>query len=178
MHAIPSLIPCIGCGALVPDIEGPSFRYPESGSPGCWVIYDEILAREYQDFGYAAVHQLSVDTAASPYAVQHPGRRTPQTIQSVNVHLISLCLVLERGCDAARATQIMDRAVRRFKGQFAWLEPPASRGALTVLDVVRAGDAEEHQRQVRRWAESAWEAWSFHHATIHAWVGRLEKEQR
>lgn len=94
------------------------------------------------------------------------------------MHLISLCLVLERGYDAARATQILDQAVRRFKGQFAWLEPPASRGALTVLDVVRAGDAEEHQRRVRRWAESVWEAWFPHHAAIHAWVGRLEKERR
>jgi hypothetical protein len=27
------LIPCIGCGALVPDIDGPNFRYPDAASP-------------------------------------------------------------------------------------------------------------------------------------------------
>jgi hypothetical protein len=168
------LIPCIGCGALVPDIDGPAFRYPESGSPGCWAIYTEILARQYQGFDDATSHKLSVDA----YAVQHPGRRTPQTVQSVNVHLISLSLFLERGYDSARSNQMMDQAIRRFKGQFSWLEPPASRGALTVLDVVWAGDAEDHQPRVRRWAESAWEAWSPHHAAIHAWVHKLEEEKR
>jgi hypothetical protein len=48
---------------------------------------------EYGPLDYPDVHRLTVDT----YAVQHPGRPTPQTIQSVTVHLISLSCVLERG---------------------------------------------------------------------------------
>jgi hypothetical protein len=40
------LIPCTGCGAMVPDIEGPTHRYI-GASPGCWQIYSEMQARGY-----------------------------------------------------------------------------------------------------------------------------------
>jgi hypothetical protein len=70
---------------LVPDVEGPVHRYLES-SPGCWRLYGEVLAREYSDLAFWAAHRLTVDS----YAVQHPGRSSPQTIQSVCVHLLSL----------------------------------------------------------------------------------------
>jgi hypothetical protein len=164
------LIPCIGCGALVPDVNGPTFRYRGAASPGCWAVYGEILARECGEFRDPAIHWLTVDT----YAAQHPGTPTPQTIQSVTVHLISLGLVLERGADPARATDMMRRAIARFKGDFTWLEPPASRGGATVLDVVQAGDLAGHVECVDRWADSVWRAWSGHHNVIRRWLDRLE----
>lgn len=90
---------CFSCGALVPQTAGPTHRYMES-SPGCWSVYGEVLVREYTDALYASLHRLTVDA----YAVQHPGRPSPQSIQSVAVHLISLCLILDRGgAPAARA---------------------------------------------------------------------------
>ena len=61
-------------------------------SPSCWAAYGEVLAREYNDPAFMAAHRLTVDA----YAVQHPGRPSPQSIQSVALHLISLCLVLEQ----------------------------------------------------------------------------------
>jgi hypothetical protein len=63
-------IPCIGCHALFPDVDGPVHRYMES-SPGCWASYGEVLVREYTEPSYFGVHRLTVDA----YAVQHPGVR-------------------------------------------------------------------------------------------------------
>lgn len=165
-----SLIPCIGCGALVADVDGPTYRYPDAASPGCWAVYGEVLAREYGEFRYPSAHRLAVDA----YAVQHPGRPTPQTVQSVTVHLISLCAVLERGYDVSRATELMRRAIARYKGRFVWLERPASLGSVTVLDVAQATSLAEHVRCVEGWARVAWTAWSAHHRAIHRWVDRLE----
>lgn len=157
---------CPGCGGLFDDIPGPTHRYLES-SPGCWAVYGEVLAREYSDPKYYAVHRLSVDA----YAVQHPGRPAPQTIQSVAVHLISLCLVLELGVNIKRATLAMKSAVEH-KDSYAWLTPPESMGSVTVADVHQAKDAKEHIRLVRTWATSAWTAWSLHRATIESWLPR------
>ena len=65
-------IACTGCGALVPDTPGPTHRYI-GASPQCWALFGEVLAREYSDFRYASVHQLTVDS----YAAQHPGTPSP-----------------------------------------------------------------------------------------------------
>jgi hypothetical protein len=165
-----TLIPCIGCGALVPDTDGPTFRYPDTASPGCWAVFGEILARDYGEFRHRPVHHLAVDA----YAVQHPGRPTPHTIQSVTVHLISLCAVLERGYASGGATWLMRRAIGRFKGDFVWLEPPTPAGEITVLEVVGASDLSEHVRRTTRWTDSVWKAWAGHHDAVRCWVNRLE----
>lgn len=160
-------IPCIGCGGLVPVIEGPVHRYLES-SPGCWRLYGEVLAREYSDLAFWAVHRLTVDS----YAVQHPGRPSPQTVQSVCVHLVSLHLVLERGADPAYATRAMQAMVRQ-KDRFAWLTPPTSLGGITIVEVAAASTAAEHGQSVRAWAESAWSAWAPHHEVVRGWASSL-----
>ncbi len=72
----------VGCGARVPDIAGPVHRYMES-LPGCWAAYGEIIAREYGDIAFATAHSLTVDS----YAIQHPGQPSPQSVQSVGLHL-------------------------------------------------------------------------------------------
>jgi hypothetical protein len=159
------LIPCPGCGGLFPETEGPTHRYMES-SPGCWAAYGEILAREYNGPAkYGPVLRLSVDA----FAVQHPGRPSPQAIQSVAIHLIRLCLLLERKMPVEKANEIMLAATKR-KADFFWLDPPDSLGEITVADIHRAGTVEEHMRLVRDWAEGAWRAWQPHHEQIRAWL--------
>lgn len=157
-------INCMGCGGSFADSVGPTHRYLES-SPGCWAVFGEVLAREYSEPAYLRVHRLTVDA----YAVQHPGQPSPQCIQSVAVHLISLCLVLEHGIEMARATSAIQAAVEH-KERYIWLTPPPSLGSITVADIHRAQDAAEHEKLVRAWAESAWTAWSPHHATIQNWL--------
>ena len=48
---------------------------------------------------------------------------------------------------------------------FDWLDPPASLGSVTLMDVLAEPDA-DGAAAVRRWAESVWAAWSPHHAAI------------
>src|SRR5580692_5527408 len=110
---------CIGCGALLPETGGPTHRYMTS-SPACWAAYSEVLEREFgsQDL-FQRVHRYTVDT----YAVQHPGSPSPQGIQSVAVHLMSLCTLIEGGSTTEWAREIIREAVR-IKGRFVWLQPP------------------------------------------------------
>jgi hypothetical protein len=142
---------------------GPTHPYMES-SPGCWHLYGEVLAWEYEDPVLATRNLLTADS----YAVQHPGHPVPQAIQSVCLHLISLCLVLERGRPLDYATRLMAEAART-RQRFSWLAPPASMGAVTVADVAAAGRG-RHDDSVRAWAESAWSAWSDHHPTVRSWA--------
>lgn len=39
---------CPGCGLMTAVQDGPTHPYVVS-SPGCWAIYGEVLAREYQN---------------------------------------------------------------------------------------------------------------------------------
>jgi hypothetical protein len=135
-------------------------------SPGCWAVYGEVLAREYSDSAYGSAHRLTVDA----YAVQHPGRPSPQSIQSVALHLMSLCLVLERGVGPDRATAFLQSAAKD-KGHFVWLTPPESRGSVTIKNVHGASNGAEHGKLVRAWADSVWTSWADHHPKVHAWLG-------
>src|SRR3954452_19975323 len=102
------LVRCVGCGALVPDIDGPTHPYLGS-SPGCWQAFGELTARRYAggaSTGDDTIFRLAVDT----YATQHPGVPGRQSSQSVDAHLFVLCLVLERGAAPAFATH----AIRTF----------------------------------------------------------------
>ena len=159
-----NLTKCFSCGALVPNMNGPTHRYMLS-SPGCWSVYGVLLARDYGEYGYPAVHRLSVDS----YAVQHPGQPDQQAIQSVAVHLIGLYYSLERGFPVAQVTKAIGRATQ-FSDQFIWLDPPASMGAITVVNAADAEGLEEYQRVAREWAKSAWDAWRAHHDQIRKWA--------
>jgi hypothetical protein len=166
------VVPCPGCGGLFPNIPGPTHRYMES-SPACWATYGEVLAREYSDRAYWTTHRITVDC----YAVQHPGRPSPQAIGSVSVHLIRLCATLERGLAAEAAPELM-QLIAREKRQVQWLEPPADPGRVTVLDVHAATSAAEHVAAVRAWAESLWRAWSDHHGQVRSWLDAYAPDPR
>ncbi len=155
------MVACPQCQALVPDIDGPIHEY-FGASPGCWKIYGEVLAKEYGEQQYMKVHRLTVDA----YAVQHPGSQDPRAIQSVNVHLLALHLVFERGCDFKFATQALSKIIEKRKGSFLWLEPPPFLGEVKVTDVLLASQPDEHVRLVNDWAISAWKAWAKYHPQI------------
>jgi hypothetical protein len=135
-------------------------------STGCWAAYGEVLAREYSDPAlFAQVHRLTVDT----YAVQHPGQPSPQSIQSLALHLVSLCLTLEHGATPLAAMAAL-RAGAGTKSRYVWLTPPTASGVFTVAQVQPATAARAHAEAVREWALRTWSAWSAHHATIQSWL--------
>lgn len=162
-------IACYGCGALVSDAPGKPHKYLGTVW-GCWEVFGEVLAREYEVgfvSGLGVTHRLTVDA----YALQHPGTPGRQTIQSMNVHLASLYMLLERGLGWSDVTN----GIRRSLGaasEFLWLEPPVPNGAMTVLDVAAARDMEEHKELAERWARGVWQAWSKHHDHVREFARR------
>lgn len=157
---------CPGCGAMFSPISGPIHPYMES-SPTCWASYGTVLALEYGDPEYLDVYRLGVDA----YAVQHPGQPSRQSIQSVGVHLIRLCLLIEHNLAPEDANDAI-LAAGEIKRTFTWLDPPASRGDVTVKSVAATESVAEHKRMVRSWAESAWMAWEPHHPVVRSWLSR------
>jgi len=148
-------IRCLGCGALVPDTDGPTHRSVLS-APGCWQLYAQLTAGSERT-------QLSVDR----YAVQHPGVPGPQSSQSVCGHLMNLCRVVERGGDIVDSPRFLQRLTHR---DYPWLTPPASTCPVTVVDLASASKTPAFTGVERRFAEGTWEAWSAHHPQIHRWL--------
>ena len=164
---------CCGCGAEFPELKGPTHRYMRS-SPACWAAFGQVLAREYTDRRLDSVHRLTVDS----YAVQHPGERSAQTIQSVAVHLCRLCMIFEGRFPIDRANDLI-LAVKQFDDRFRWLEPPSTLGAVTIADVLSSKGTEEHNALVHEWARAAWSAWSIHHETVRSWLAlRFDLSQK
>jgi len=155
---------CPGCGVVLPAMDGPVHRYMES-SAACWAEYGKVLAREYGDPELMeGCHRLTTDT----FAVQHPGKPSPQSIQSVAIHLMALYVVLELGWKHDQARALLSRAADRMT--FEWLDRPANLGDITAADVARAGSNAEHIDAVKSWAHAAWRAWAPHHARVRAWA--------
>lgn len=158
---------CPGCGLVLPaPDEGGGATHPYIGAtPACWALYGELLAREYGELAYQSVHRLTVDA----YAAQHPGRSERRSRQSVAVHLMRLCLALERGA----TPDFSKRLMRSLTGDdYPWLEPPRPIGSITVRDVLVARGADEHAHRVKEWAADVWRAWSPHHTTVAGWLDR------
>lgn len=154
---------CPGCGLLAPPMDGPTHPYCLS-TPACWAVYGQVLAREYEDPAYARLHQVTVDI----YAVQHPGVPERRAIQSVALHLITLCLFLEDGIDPAAGPMLHKRLAGR--PSYHWLEPPVPNGTITVADIARTESPDEHLRIVEAWSRDVWKAWRPHHPTVRAWI--------
>ncbi len=147
---------------VVPD--GPTHPYLGASS-GCWLLYSALLAREYSSFD-AEVHRVSVDV----YAVQHPGDPSPQTVQSLCVHLVAMCLTYEHGWDSDRIQRVMGDMSKRRYFEILWLEPPTRRYPMTVIDLLDAETPDAYREAVRRWGRSTWGLWSAHHPQVRSWA--------
>ena len=154
---------CIGCGALVPHIEGPIHRYMTS-APGCWALYGEVNARFFASQSQAVYRQLCADS----FAVQHPGSETVRhAVQSVGVHLVSLYAQLELGIPPERMPVLLRPALHDRGERYHWLTPPSFENSLTVGFM--ASTDKDPLFAAREWAQSAWDAWAAHHAQVKTW---------
>jgi hypothetical protein len=158
---------CPGCGLVGPaDVPPEAPTDPYGGaSPACWATFQQVTVRDYGEFQYPAVHRSIVDA----YMAQHPGYATPAGRRSVAVHLVGLCLVVERGLDEAAVRRIM-AAVFPGKPDIAPLAPVPPLGELTVASVLDAPDLEAHTARARAWAEAVWRAWAPFHPRVRAWA--------
>jgi hypothetical protein len=144
---------CSRCGAVVPG-----------GKAGCRRLFEEVLALEYSDPAYGAVHLLTVDA----HALQHSEDHGPQ---SNAFHLLRLYVLLERGGDPRIGwnPQWLKAQIGNTH-KLPFLEAPENRGKMTIADVYGAETPEEHAERVWRWARSVWEAWSDYHEWTRQWL--------
>jgi hypothetical protein len=153
-----AMIRCPQCGAVVAGVDGPVHAYVPS-APGCWAAFGELQADELQRFGRHPAHDLVVDA----YMAQHPGDGSDRRDrQSVFVHLIGLCAVLERGWPTGRRLLSRRTGERPEYARLVRHEP----GELTVTDMMGAADADQYGARARAWAESVWRSWAPEHERI------------
>ena len=148
---------------MLPGVDLPAHPYMTS-SAACWARYGDLLAVQYASPQRMAFHQLVVDS----YAAQHPDGDDHRAVQSVGIHLMTMCLFVERGANPALGTSLHRRMVNR--PAFHRLDPPASRGEITLLDVPVDGDPTKARTAAQAWATSVWTAWSSHHQTVRGWI--------
>jgi hypothetical protein len=151
---------CPGCKLVLPVFYGS--RHPYFGATAsCWALFLQLLAREYSEPAYMTMHRTTVDA----YAAQHPGSAEPRSIQSVNVHLVGLYLVLERRLQPDFVRSVIGGLTKQ-KSDLCWLPPAATLGSINVMDVLEAGSPADHENAVRAWGHSVWTAWATHRETI------------
>ena len=156
---------CPGCGARYAPHGADETHAYIGASPACWAAFGELLAREFQDRAYGRIHRHTVDA----YTAQHPGSDGRRQRQSVSIHLIGLCHWLEHGLDAQRVIAATQAVLREDPPDWPWLDPPGEY-EISVRDVLTAANGEEHERLVRLWAQSVWDAWSAHHELVRRWA--------
>jgi Family of unknown function (DUF5946) len=149
---------------VLPVFKGPTHAYV-GASPACWRLYGQVSTLSWRRADDLPLERLVVDA----YGAQHPGRRQVRAVQSVAVHLMGLCTVLERGAEP-RIGPTRDRKPARRPLDLHWLDPPRPIGTLTVRGPLRAPGAEEHAVSVEAWARDVWAAWTPHHQTVRSWL--------
>jgi hypothetical protein len=149
---------------MLPIFKGPTHAYV-GASPACWRLYGRVSTLSWGRPDDLQLDRLVVDA----YGAQHPGRRQVRAVQSVAVHLMGLCTVLERGAEP-RIMPTRDRKRVRRTLDLHWLEPPSPIGTLTVRGPLRANGPDEHAARVEAWARDVWAAWASHHDTVRSWL--------
>jgi hypothetical protein len=89
-------------------------------------------------------------------------------VQSVAIHLMTLCLFLEHGANPALGTQLHKTMVER--PSFHPLPAPESRGTLTVASMPLEANPVTAREAAYAWARSAWDAWHEHHDVVEGWL--------
>ena len=144
---------------------GPTHAYV-GASPACWSLYGQLPTA----FGTTPVGDYVRRLALDTYAIQHPGTPQMRSVQSVAVHAMGLCVLLERGAEERRIAPVLGRRPTRRAPALHWLEPPRPNGTLTIRSILGADRAEDYAAAVGAWAADVWAAWEPHHQAIRRWL--------
>jgi hypothetical protein len=128
--------------------------------------YDELAAYTLTHGDPAFIHQHVVDA----FAAQHATEDSKPI--GVAFALIGLYLHLERGSSGREVQQAHMRLGRRRR---LWpiFELPATRGEITVHDVVAETPGPERDRAIEDWCASVWQAWSGSKERVVALLGEM-----
>ena len=125
---------CPGCGLVLPAHAGPTHAYM-GASPACLRLYGRASTLSWGQRDGLPLLRLVVDA----YGAQHPGVRQIRAVQSVAVHLMGLCTILERGAHAEpRLIPVRDR------------QPAAARDTRPALARAAAPDRHADHPRTRR----------------------------
>jgi len=156
---------CPGCGLVLALHTGPTHAYV-GASPACWSLYCQLPTA----FGVKGVGDTVRRLALDAYAVQHPGKPQMRSVQSVAIHAMGLCVLLERGAEDRRVVPVLGFRRHRKAPSLYWLDPPCPNGTLTIQSVLDAEGAETYAMAVEAWAADVWAAWQPHHDTVRGWL--------
>lgn len=154
---------------MVMDIELPIHHYLGT-IPGCWNIYRKVISQQFLKSESGAIRQLIVDT----YSVQHPGKESAVTKQSLAIHLIRLYFFFEQNQSLGKLTFEAQKVLSNASHHH-WLTPPKNLGKVTIVDVFKCTDVDEQKEKVLIWAETTWHAWSKYHPIIKRWIHNGDK---
>jgi hypothetical protein len=161
----PAISTCPGCGLVLQPHSGPTHAYV-GASAACWALYGQLPT----SFGVGAVRNRVRRLALDTYALQHPGRPEMRSVQSVAIHAMGLCVLLERGTEDRRIKPVLGRLPSHKAPALHWLEPPRPNGTLTIRSCLGTDEAEGYAAAVEAWAADVWAAWEPHHDTVRHWL--------
>lgn len=99
---------------------------------------------------------------------QHPGNGLDRRDrQSVFLHLVGLCAVLELGFPAERVAPLF-RAILGRRADFPLLRRGGGAGTLTITHMRGAEDLAAYGARASEWAGAVWSSWEDHHGLIRA----------
>ena len=153
---------CPGCGGVFLPDDGPTHPYLES-SPGCWRVFGELGAADFSSVERMAFHQMNVDA----YAAQHPGAGDRRQVQSVGLHLMTLCLFVDHDVDPAHGPKLHKRMIDRPEFHALTRTGP---GELTVAHVPTDGPVEDARRASYEWGAAVWTSYEPSHGTVQEWL--------
>lgn len=156
---------CPGCGLALPVHGGPTHAYMGASS-ACWRLFSRLSADPFARREGTRLRRLVVDT----YAAQHPGTEHRRATQSVAVHLMGLCVLLERDGESRRLSPVLGRMPARKTMDLHWLTPPDLTRCPTAADVIAAGPGDGYAPAAELWAKRVWAAWRPHHDTVRGWL--------
>lgn len=120
------------------------------------------LAQRREEF----IHQYVVDAygAQSASASVKPIRLV--------FALVGLYLHVEHGCNGRQVQRIHTQLAQR-KPALPQISVPASRGALSIVDVLNVPPGPERDRKIEDWCKSVWAAYSHNRKAVIGLLGNL-----
>lgn len=127
--------------------------------------YHELCAYTLTHGDPAFIHQHVVDAWAA--------QRAHATTKPIGVFfaLVGLYLHVERGW-TGREVQRAHMALAKRPEPWPVTQVPATRGAITALDVLAVPPGPSRDAEISRWAASAWEPYGGSRETIEAFLRR------
>ncbi|MEM7125538.1 MAG: DUF5946 family protein [Chloroflexota bacterium] len=135
---------CPGCLVRLPKPEYGGDTHPYIGaSASCWTLFANIWGGGEPPIAPFNTYPLILDA----YCVQHHGTPSPQAIQSVAIHALTLYGVLSQGVDPSQTIWIRSRLLRDMQipkhERFEWLTPPAFEQC-TIIQTSFGSQSQKH----------------------------------